>query len=139
MSLVSLGSFFARRSGQEEVCPGEAWRCLSPPILCPITFPPGATFVQDTEVTFYPGEERLRIIQTAEGLDPENYLSMKINIQGQVPYVPANSIAHLAPYKEIYHHSDSGIGHLQDGVVSASQDSHEDVVECFGTVCDAKK
>nr|XP_051678803.1 nidogen-2 isoform X1 [Oryctolagus cuniculus] len=69
----------------------------------------GATFVQDTEVTFYPGEERLRITQTAEGLDPENYLSMKTSIQGQVPYVPANSTAHLAPYKEIYHHSDSAV------------------------------
>ncbi|XP_040825948.1 nidogen-2 [Ochotona curzoniae] len=69
----------------------------------------GATFVQDMEVTFYPGEERVRILQTAEGLDPENYLSMKTNIEGQVPYIPANFTAHLAPYKEVYHYSDSAI------------------------------
>ncbi|XP_033707039.1 nidogen-2 isoform X1 [Tursiops truncatus] len=67
----------------------------------------GATFIHDMEVTFYPGEERVRITQTAEGLDPENYLSIQTNIQGQVPYIPANFTAHIAPYKELYHYSDS--------------------------------
>ncbi|KAK2509047.1 hypothetical protein MC885_019665 [Smutsia gigantea] len=43
----------------------------------------GAAFIHDMEITFYPGEERVRITQTAEGLDPENYLSIKTNIQGQ--------------------------------------------------------
>lgn len=61
------------------------------------------------EVTFYPGKERVRITQTAEGLDPENYLNVKTNIQGQVPYIPANFTAHMAPYKELYHYSDSGM------------------------------
>eukprot|EP00070_Physeter_catodon_P014016 XP_023971081.1 nidogen-2 isoform X2 [Physeter catodon] len=69
----------------------------------------GATFIHDMEVTFYPGEERVRITQTAEGLDPENYLSIQTNIQGQVPYIPANFTAHIAPYKELYHYSDSAV------------------------------
>lgn len=61
------------------------------------------------EVTFFPGEEKVRITQTAEGLDPENYLSIKTNIEGQVPFIPANFTAHIAPYKELYHHRDSGM------------------------------
>lgn len=69
----------------------------------------GAAFIHDMEVTFYPGEETVRITQTAEGLDPENYLSIKTNIQGQVPYIPANFTAQVAPYKELYHYSDSGV------------------------------
>ncbi|PNI83393.1 NID2 isoform 2 [Pan troglodytes] len=69
----------------------------------------GAAFTHDMEVTFYPGEETVRITQTAEGLDPENYLSIKTNIQGQVPYVPANFTAHISPYKELYHYSDSAV------------------------------
>ncbi|KAL6087517.1 hypothetical protein STEG23_022170 [Scotinomys teguina] len=69
----------------------------------------GATFVHDVEVTFYPGEERVRITQTAEGLDPENYLSVKTNIEGQVPFIPVNFTAHIAPYKEFYHHRDSAV------------------------------
>ncbi|KAM5235573.1 LOW QUALITY PROTEIN: nidogen-2 [Ctenodactylus gundi] len=69
----------------------------------------GATFTHELEVTFYPGEERAWITQTAEGLDPENYLTIKTNIRGQVPYVPANFTAHIAPYKELYHYSDSAV------------------------------
>lgn len=61
------------------------------------------------EVTFYPGKERVRITQVAEGLDPEDYLIIKTNIQGQVPYIPAGFTAHMAPYKELYHYSDSGM------------------------------
>uniref|UniRef100_A0A8C7AA63 Nidogen 2 n=1 Tax=Neovison vison TaxID=452646 RepID=A0A8C7AA63_NEOVI len=69
----------------------------------------GASFTHEMEVTFYPGEERVRITQTAEGLDPENYLSIKTDIQGQLPYIPANFTVHIAPYKEIYHYSDSAV------------------------------
>ncbi|XP_039112047.1 nidogen-2 isoform X1 [Hyaena hyaena] len=69
----------------------------------------GATFTHEMEVIFYPGEERVHITQTAEGLDPENYLSIKTNVQGQVPYIPANFTAHLAPYKELYHYSESAV------------------------------
>ncbi|XP_006872431.1 PREDICTED: nidogen-2 [Chrysochloris asiatica] len=69
----------------------------------------GATFTQDMDVTFYPGEEKVHITQIAEGLDSENYLSIKTNIQGQVPSIPVNSTAHIAPYKELYHYSDSAV------------------------------
>ncbi|CAK6432078.1 unnamed protein product [Pipistrellus nathusii] len=69
----------------------------------------GATFVHDMEVTFYPGKERVQITQVAEGLDPEDYLIIKTNIQGQVPYIPAGFTAHVAPYKELYHYSDSAV------------------------------
>lgn len=71
--------------------------------------PAGATFVHDVEVTFHPGEERVHITQTAEGLDPENYLSIKTNIEGQVPFIPGNFTAHNTPYKEFYHHRNSGM------------------------------
>ncbi|XP_059551953.1 nidogen-2 [Myotis daubentonii] len=69
----------------------------------------GATFIHDMEVTFYPGKESVRITQVAEGLDPEDYLIIKTNIQGQVPYIPAGFTAHMAPYKELYHYSDSAV------------------------------
>ncbi|XP_006894436.1 PREDICTED: nidogen-2 [Elephantulus edwardii] len=67
----------------------------------------GATFTHDMDITFQPGNEKLHITQTGEGLDPENYLSIKTDIQGQVPYIPANFTAHIAPYREFYHYSDS--------------------------------
>ncbi|XP_012378990.2 nidogen-2 isoform X3 [Dasypus novemcinctus] len=69
----------------------------------------GASFIHDMEVIFHPGQERVHITQTAEGLDPENYLSIKTDIQGQVPYIPANVTADIAPYKELYHYSDSAM------------------------------
>ncbi|ELW47012.1 Nidogen-2 [Tupaia chinensis] len=69
----------------------------------------GAVFTHDMEVTFYPGEEKVHITQIAEGLDSENYLSMKTHIRGQVPYIPANTTAHIASYKELYHYSDSAV------------------------------
>ncbi|XP_062947968.1 nidogen-2 [Cynocephalus volans] len=67
----------------------------------------GATFVHNMEVAFYPGEERVRITQTAEGLDPENSLSIKTSIQGQVPHIPEDFIVITPPYKEFYRYSDS--------------------------------
>ncbi|KFO29717.1 nidogen-2 [Fukomys damarensis] len=69
----------------------------------------GATFVHNVQVTFYPGEEKVWITQTAEGLAPENYLIMKTNIEGQVPFIPANFTAHIPPYKELYRYSDSAV------------------------------
>lgn len=69
----------------------------------------GAPFIQDMEVTFYPGEERVQITHTAERLAPENSLSIKISIQGQVPYMPASAIAHTAPSKELYQYSDPAV------------------------------
>ncbi|NXV16075.1 NID2 protein, partial [Cepphus grylle] len=69
----------------------------------------GAEFTQSLEVTFYPGEEKVHITQTAEGLGPDNYLSLKTHIQGQVPFLPENVTVHIAPYKELYHYSSSAV------------------------------
>ncbi|XP_060030952.1 nidogen-2 isoform X2 [Erinaceus europaeus] len=69
----------------------------------------GANFIHDMEVTFYPGQETVRIIQTAEGLDSENYLSTRVNIQGRVPYISPDFTIQISPYKEIYHYSDSAV------------------------------
>lgn len=59
-------------------------------------------------MTFHPGEETVHITQTAEGLGPDNYLSLKTHIQGQVPFLPENVTVHITPYKELYHYSSSG-------------------------------
>ncbi|XP_054827904.1 nidogen-2 [Eublepharis macularius] len=67
----------------------------------------GAQFTHSFEATFYPGEEKVFVQQTADGLDAENYLSVKTDIQGQVPSIPEDFTVHIAPYKEIYHYSDS--------------------------------
>jgi len=72
---------------------------------------PGAEFTQYLEVTFYPGEEQVRITQMAEGLGADNYLSLRTHIEGQVPFVPENTSVHIAPYKELYHYSSSGMSH----------------------------
>ncbi|KAM6393767.1 nidogen-2 isoform 3-T3 [Pluvialis apricaria] len=69
----------------------------------------GAEFTQSLEVTFYPGEEKVHVTQTAEGLGPDNYLSLKTHIQGQVPFLPENVTVHIAPYKELYHYSSSAV------------------------------
>nr|XP_044621572.1 nidogen-2 isoform X2 [Equus asinus] len=69
----------------------------------------GAAFTHDMEVTFHPGGERLLVTQTAEGLDPENYLSIRTHIRGQAPSIPTNLTVHVAPYKELYHYADSAV------------------------------
>ncbi|KFO74596.1 Nidogen-2, partial [Cuculus canorus] len=69
----------------------------------------GAEFTQSLEVTFYPGEEKVHVTQTAEGLGPDNYLSLKTHIQGQVPFVPEDVTVHITPYKEVYHYSSSAV------------------------------
>uniref|UniRef100_A0A8C8E7R5 Nidogen 2 n=1 Tax=Otus sunia TaxID=257818 RepID=A0A8C8E7R5_9STRI len=69
----------------------------------------GAEFTQSLEVTFYPGEETVHVTQTAEGLGPDNYLNLKTHIQGQVPFLPENVTIHIAPYKELYHYSNSAV------------------------------
>ncbi|NXX98315.1 NID2 protein, partial [Centropus bengalensis] len=69
----------------------------------------GAEFTQSLEVTFYPGEEKVHVTQTAEGLGPDNYLSLKTHIQGQVPFVPENVTVHITPYKDLYHYSGSAV------------------------------
>ncbi|XP_075782312.1 nidogen-2 [Pelodiscus sinensis] len=69
----------------------------------------GAKFTHNLEVTFYPGEEKVHITQTADGLGPENYLSITTHIEGQLPFIPENFTVHIAPYKELYHYSHSAV------------------------------
>lgn len=68
----------------------------------------GAEFTQSLEVTFYPGGETVQVTQTAEGLGPDNYLSLRTHIQGEVPFLPENATIHITPYKELYSYSSSG-------------------------------
>ncbi|XP_005996047.1 nidogen-2 [Latimeria chalumnae] len=67
----------------------------------------GAKFTQHAEVTFYPGNERLHITQTADGLDTQNYLNVKTDLQGQLPQIPQDATVQLEPYKELYYYSNS--------------------------------
>uniref|UniRef100_A0A8D0BRW1 Nidogen 2 n=1 Tax=Salvator merianae TaxID=96440 RepID=A0A8D0BRW1_SALMN len=67
----------------------------------------GAKFTHSFEATFYPGEEKVFVKQTADGPDAEHYLTIRTEIQGQVPHIPENFTVHIAPYKEIYNYLDS--------------------------------
>ncbi|NXR39968.1 NID2 protein, partial [Zosterops hypoxanthus] len=69
----------------------------------------GAEFTQNLEVTFYPGGETVQVTQTAEGLGPDNYLSLRTHIQGEVPFLPENVTVHITPYKELYSYSSSAV------------------------------
>nr|XP_033808788.1 nidogen-2 [Geotrypetes seraphini] len=69
----------------------------------------GAQFTHNIEATFYPGGEQVHITQTADGLDSENYLNIKTNIEGQVPYISSDSTVKVSPYNEVYHYSSSGV------------------------------
>ncbi|NXO22861.1 NID2 protein, partial [Cisticola juncidis] len=69
----------------------------------------GAEFTQSLEVTFYPGGETVQVTQTAEGLGPDNYLSLRTHIQGEVPFLPENVTIHFTPYKELYSYSSSAV------------------------------
>uniref|UniRef100_A0A8B9D4F6 Nidogen 2 n=1 Tax=Anser cygnoides TaxID=8845 RepID=A0A8B9D4F6_ANSCY len=122
----SLG-VFTYSAGSKETCARHHGRC-SPHAFCTDyatglcchcqasyygngrqCLPEGAEFTQNLEVTFYPGEEQVHITQTAEGLGPDNYLSLKTHIQGQVPFIPENFTVHVGPYKELYHYSSSAV------------------------------
>lgn len=59
-------------------------------------------------MTFSPGGETVQVTQTAQGLGPDNYLSLRTHIQGEVPFLPENVTVHIAPYKELYSYSSSG-------------------------------
>ncbi|KAI6068034.1 Nidogen-2 [Aix galericulata] len=101
----SLGSAAGLGRAPGDVLP-EAIPAQVPPVPSSC---PGAEFTQHLQVTFYPGEEQVHITQTAEGLGPDNYLSLKTHIQGQVPFIPENSTVHVGPYKELYHYSSSAV------------------------------
>ncbi|KAL2304110.1 hypothetical protein Nmel_009402 [Mimus melanotis] len=80
----------------------------------------GAEFTQSLEVTFYPGGETVQVTQTAEGLGPDNYLSLRTHIQGEVPFLPENVTVHITPYKELYSYSNSD--NAENPVVSPCHD-----------------
>ncbi|NXR80089.1 NID2 protein, partial [Pycnonotus jocosus] len=69
----------------------------------------GAEFTQSLEVTFYPGGETVHVTQTAEGLGPDNYLSLRTHIEGEVPFLPENITVHITPYEELYSYSSSAV------------------------------
>ncbi|NXN80714.1 NID2 protein, partial [Bombycilla garrulus] len=69
----------------------------------------GAEFTQSLEVTFHPGGETVQVTQTAEGLGPDNYLSLRTHIQGEVPFLPENVTVHITPYEELYSYSSSAV------------------------------
>lgn len=64
----------------------------------------GAEFTRLAVLTFYPGNQRLTITQTAKGLNDQNYLSVDTHLEGSVPAVPAGASVQMDPYSEIYHY-----------------------------------
>ncbi|XP_055720138.1 nidogen-2 [Salvelinus fontinalis] len=62
----------------------------------------GAEFTRHAEVTFYPGNQRLSIVQMAQGLDSENHLSVDTRLHGDVPFIAPGATVQMEPYKETY-------------------------------------
>ncbi|KAB5562577.1 hypothetical protein PHYPO_G00019510 [Pangasianodon hypophthalmus] len=62
----------------------------------------GAEFTRHADVTFYPGNQRLIIVQTARGLDSQNYLSVETHLEGSVPFVPPGASIQMEPFAETY-------------------------------------
>ncbi|XDV42945.1 hypothetical protein PO909_011511 [Leuciscus waleckii] len=62
----------------------------------------GAEFTRRADVTFYPGNQRLSIVQTATGLDTQNYLSVDTHLQGSVPFIPPGATVQMEPFKDTY-------------------------------------
>lgn len=62
----------------------------------------GAEFTRRADVTFYPGNQRLSIVQTATGLDNQNYLSVDTHLDGSVPFIPPGSTVQMEPFKDTY-------------------------------------
>lgn len=64
--------------------------------------PSGAEFTRHADVTFYPGNQRLLIVQTARGLDDQNYLNVETRLEGGVPFVPPGATIQIEPFSETY-------------------------------------
>ncbi|XP_038573163.1 nidogen-2 isoform X17 [Micropterus salmoides] len=62
----------------------------------------GAEFTRHAEVIFYPGNQRLSIIQTGRGLDDHNHLTVDTVVNGNVPFMPPGAEVTIDPFKEIY-------------------------------------
>lgn len=70
--------------------------------------PTGAEFTRHAEVTFYPGNQRLSIVQMAQGLDSENHLSVDTRLHGDVPFIAPGATVQMEPYKDTYQYYPSG-------------------------------
>lgn len=68
----------------------------------------GAEFTRRAEVVFYPGNQRLSIIQTGRGLDDHNHLTVDTVVSGSVPFLPPGSEVTMDPFKETYQYYPSG-------------------------------
>uniref|UniRef100_A0A673G1F2 Nidogen 2a (osteonidogen) n=1 Tax=Sinocyclocheilus rhinocerous TaxID=307959 RepID=A0A673G1F2_9TELE len=64
----------------------------------------GAEFTHRADVTFYPGNQRLSIVQTATGLDNQNYLNVDTHLQGSVPFILPGATVQMEPFKDTYHY-----------------------------------
>uniref|UniRef100_A0A8D0AW38 Nidogen 2 n=1 Tax=Sander lucioperca TaxID=283035 RepID=A0A8D0AW38_SANLU len=62
----------------------------------------GAEFTRHAEVIFYPGNQRLSIVQTGHGLDDHNHLTVDTVVSGNVPFLPPGAEVTMDPFKETY-------------------------------------
>ncbi|XP_008281346.1 nidogen-2 isoform X6 [Stegastes partitus] len=62
----------------------------------------GAEFTRHAEVLFYPGNQRLSIVQTGRGLDDHNHLTVDTVLSGSVPFLPPGAEVTMDPFKETY-------------------------------------
>lgn len=68
----------------------------------------GAQFSRHAEVVFYPGNERLSIVQTGRGLDDHNHLTVDTALSGSVPFMAPGAEVTMDPFKETYQYYPSG-------------------------------
>ncbi|XP_072125175.1 nidogen-2 isoform X11 [Mobula birostris] len=69
----------------------------------------GAKFIRNIDITFSPGNKQLNVIQIAQGLDAQNYLSVTTEIEGELPDIAVGASVHIQPYNEVYYRSSSAI------------------------------
>lgn len=68
----------------------------------------GAEFTRHAEVVFYPGNQRLSIIQTGRGLDEHNHITCDTMVSGSVPFLPPGAEVIMDPFKETFQYYPSG-------------------------------
>lgn len=59
-------------------------------------------------MVFYPGNQRLSIIQTGRGLDDHNHLTVDTVLSGSVPILPPGAEVTMDPFKETYQYYPAG-------------------------------
>ncbi|KAM9820898.1 LOW QUALITY PROTEIN: nidogen-2 [Neosynchiropus ocellatus] len=62
----------------------------------------GAEFTRHAEMIFYPGNQRVTIVQTGRGLDDHNHLTVDTVVNGNVPFLPPGAEITMEPFKETY-------------------------------------